>query len=130
MNIQQQEASTANPGLIAGVAAIGKNFLALLHNRLELAALEFSEVRTNLVKLLVLVAVGLLATWFAILYWSVVAVYIFWDALGWKILLLVAALFTGLAGGMFWYARSLLANGKLSMPATLSELRNDRDALL
>lgn len=37
---------------------------------------------------------------------------------------------TFLALGLFLYVRSTIAQGKLSMPATMTELRNDRDALL
>jgi hypothetical protein len=46
------------------------------------------------------------------------------------ILLIMAVLFTGATIGIALYVRSLFGKGKLSIPATLAELRRDRDALL
>jgi uncharacterized membrane protein YqjE len=81
-------------------------------------------------KLSVVFALGLVAAWFALAYWSVLLVYLAWNSMGWVILLLMALLFTAVAVSVFLYARSIVAQGKLSLPATMNELRNDRDALL
>jgi len=130
MEQQKQEASNSGSPLVAGLAGIAKNVFGLLLNRVELASLELSEVRNNLLKLAAMFAVGLIAGWFALAYWSVLLVYLTWDALGWKILFIVATAFTLIAVGVLLYARSIVAAGKLSMPATMNELRNDRDAFL
>lgn len=130
MKSQQSDSPKPNPGLIAGLIAIARNFIALLLNRIELAALEFSEVRANLLKLLLVLGLAMIAAWFALAYWTVLIVVLAWESLGWKILLILAAGLTFLALGLFLYARSMLAQGKLSMTATMTELRNDRDALL
>lgn len=102
----------------------------LLLNRIELAALELSEVRTNFLKLALIFGLGIVVVWFAIGCWSAVVVMLSWDTLGWKILAIIAAVFTGLAVWLFSYARALLDRGKLSMPVTMAELRSDGDALL
>jgi uncharacterized membrane protein YqjE len=102
----------------------------LIFNRMELAALEFSEVRANFLKLSLLFGLLIIAAWFAIAYWSVLLVFLTWESLGWKILLILATAFTVLAIGIYLYARAMLDQGKLSMPATMAELRSDRDALL
>jgi uncharacterized membrane protein YqjE len=130
MEQQRPEAPGSGPHLMVGVMGIAKNMFGLLLNRIELAALELSEVRTNLLKLALVFALGLIAAWFAIAYWSALLVYLTWDLLGWKILFIVAAGFTAVAVGVLLYARAVVAEGKLSMPATMNELRNDRDALL
>jgi uncharacterized membrane protein YqjE len=130
MDHQQASAPDDNPGLIAGLAGIAKNMFGLLVSRIELAALELGEMRANLARLLLVAALGIVAVWFAFAYWTALIVVLAWDTWGWKILLLIAAAFTLLAIGIFWYARSLLRQDKLSMPATMAELRNDRDALL
>jgi uncharacterized membrane protein YqjE len=127
---QQQPGNDAGPGLIAGLAGLAKNLLGLVMARIELAAVEMSEVRTNLIKFLLVFALGIVAAWFAIVYWTVLAVYLGWQSFGWKILLVLAAVFTALTLVFYWYARRMLVQGKLSMPATMSELRSDRDALL
>ena len=109
---------------------MAKNLLGLLMSRVELAAVELGQVRTNLLQLLLIAAFGMIAAWFALVFWSGLVVFLAWDALGWKILMIVAAVFTAIAVGIFLYAKSLLTDGRLSMPATLAELRHDRDALL
>jgi uncharacterized membrane protein YqjE len=130
MEQPKQQASNSDSQLMAGVAGFFKNMFGLLLSRIELAALELAEVRTNLLKLVLVSALGLIAVWFALAYWSALLVYLTWDSLGWKILLIVAMGFTAAAIGVLFYVRNIVALGKLSMPATMSELRNDRDALL
>ncbi len=127
-------ASGATPmragGLAAGLVGLGKNLFGLLVSRVELAAFELGEIRSHLLKLSLLFGIGVVVVWFAIAYWTALIVVLAWDSWGWKILLLMAALFTLLAAGLLLYARSLLSTNKLSMPATMAELRNDRDTLL
>ncbi len=126
-----QAQTQAPPGnVVAGLMGLVKNSLGLLLNRIELAALELSEVRESVLKLALVFAIGLIAAWFAVAYWSVLLVYLTWDTLGWKILLIIASIFTLITIGVLLYARSVIAQGKLSLPATMNELRNDRDALL
>jgi uncharacterized membrane protein YqjE len=127
---QQSSKPAASPTLIAGMIGLGKNMFGLMFNRIELAALEFSEVRSNLLKIVLVSALGIMALWFAIAYWTVLLVYLTWDSLGPKILLIVAVVFTALAVWVFLYVRSMLAQECLSMPATMTELRNDHDALM
>ncbi len=130
--MEQQKQQVPQPGshLMNGVMGIAKNIFGLLLSRIELAALELAEIRASVLKLALVFAVGLTAAWFAVAYWSVLLVYLAWDALGWKILFIVASGFTLVTIGVLLYARAIVAEGKLSMPATMSELRNDRDALL
>lgn len=123
-------ASHDSPGLIAGITGVTRNLAALVSNRLALAALEFSELRSNLVKLLVVAVVGAVTAFFAFTYLTVTIVALCWDALGWKILVIMTVLFAAATVAIFVYARSLLGEGKLSMPATMAELGRDRDALL
>lgn len=119
----------AEPGFFAGLSGMGKNAFSLLINRFELAALEATAVGANLAKLAALGALAVLGAWFAIAYWSVLVVALAWDAMGAWILFIMALLFTGLVVGLLMAARSIVRSGKLSLPATMAELRNDRDAL-
>lgn len=127
--LSNESRSTA-PGLITGLADMAKNLFALFVSRVELAAVELGEVRSNLLKILLISAFGFVAAWFALVFWSGLLVFLTWDYLGWKILLIIAAVFTVAAIGLFLKIQSMLKAGQLSMPATLAELRNDRDALL
>jgi len=133
MDRQQAGDGAAGPersGLIAALAGIAQNMFGLIVSRIELAALELGEVRDNLAKLLFIGALGIVATLFALGCWTALVVVLAWEAMGWKILLLVAIVYTLLAFGILRYARAFLAQDKLAMPATLAELRKDRDAVL
>ncbi len=128
--MEQKPVGKSETHLMAGLTGIVKNMFGLFLSRVELAALELSEVRATVLKLAAVFALGLLAAWFALAYWSVLLVYLAWNTLGWVILLIVALGFTLVAIGVFFYVRAIVAEGKLSLPATMNELRNDRDALL
>jgi uncharacterized membrane protein YqjE len=81
-------------------------------------------------QLSVVFALAMLADWFAIAFGTATLIYLAWAALGWKILLILAAVFTVVAIGLVWYATSLVKQGKLALTATMAELKADRDALL
>jgi uncharacterized membrane protein YqjE len=116
-------------GLIAGLAGVARNGFGLLLSRLELAALELSEVRNHLLKLALVFALAILAIWFAIAYGTLLVVYLTWESLSWKILLILTLGFAASAAGLLAYAWSMTRHGKLSMPATMIELKADRDAV-
>lgn len=130
MEQQTPRSSDFRPGLVSGAVNLAKNMFGLFMSRIELAALELAEVRANALKLVALFVLGAIVAWFALAYWSALIVYLSWPVLGWKILLILAVIFTAVAVGILLYVQSLLREGKLSMPATMAELRNDHDALL
>lgn len=130
MDHKNAPAEPVNPGLTAGLLGIARNLLGLIINRIELASLELSGIGGNLVKFLVLFTLAAIAVWFAVAFWTVLVVFLAWDSWGWKILIVLGAFFTVAAAVIAWYAYSLLRNGKLALPATMAELRKDRDALL
>lgn len=117
-------------GLIAGLAGVTRNGFGLLMSRLELAALELSEARDHLLTLAVIFAFAMMAVWFAIACGTALVVYLTWDSLGWKVLLIMALGFATLAAGLLRYARSIARQGKLSLPATMAELKADRDVVV
>ncbi|HEY6774752.1 MAG TPA: phage holin family protein [Oxalicibacterium sp.] len=127
--MEQQNPRSSQEGLISGLASLWRNMFGLIVSRVELAALELAEIRTNVLKLAVLFMLGVIAAWFAVAYWTALIVYLSWPSLGWKILLIIAVVATAVAVGMLFYLQSLLRQGKLSMPATMEELRKDHDAL-
>ncbi|HVL76155.1 MAG TPA: phage holin family protein [Noviherbaspirillum sp.] len=127
--MEQPHPPRERAGLVAGLSAVARNLFALFVTRAELAALELGEARDHLAKLFLVGALGVLLVCFALAGWTALIVVLAWDALGWKILLLVAVVYTLLAGAALLAARSMLAQDKLGFPATMAELRNDREAL-
>ncbi|MGV7210222.1 phage holin family protein [Oxalobacteraceae bacterium A2-2] len=120
----------APPGLIASLGAVLRGGAALLITRLELAALELSEVRNHLIQLVVVFSLAAMAGFFALAYATVTIAWLAWDAIGWTILPLLTGLFAVAAIVLVLYARGLIRSGKLSLPATMAELKADRDTLL
>ncbi|MDB5823785.1 MAG: phage holin family protein [Herminiimonas sp.] len=120
----------AHLGLVAGIAAMATNFLGLFLSRIELAALELAEARSALFRMVLVGALGLLAMWFAIACGVMLIVALAWPFIGWGILLILAVLFLVGAIIAFQHLQRAIASGALGMPATMSELRKDRDVLL
>ena len=128
--MDKSASSHQGPGLIASIAGLARNAVGLMLSRLELASIELSEVRNHLLQLVVIFALAMVAGLFAIAYGSVLVVFLAWDSLGWKILPIMTAVFVLLAVGLVMYARAMLRQGKLSLPATMAELKADRDMLI
>lgn len=118
------------PGLIGSVSGLVKTTLRLVLSRLELALAELSDVRDHLVRLAVLFALSILAALFAIGFGTATLVVLLWDALGWKILLILAVVFAVAAYLLVHAVMARIRSGSLALPATMAELKADRDMLL
>nr|WP_176649209.1 phage holin family protein [Duganella sp. SG902] len=116
--------------MIASLGLVARNAVGLLLNRLELAALELAGVRDHLLKLVLVFALAVLLGGFALVYATVTVVYLAWAAIGWLILPIITAVFLLVAIGLILYARAMLKSGQLSLPATMAELKSDRDMLV
>ena len=130
MQAPNRERGAAGPGLLDSAAGMARNALGLLLTRLELAAIELGEIRAQAMKLLLLGALFVLAAWFAVAWWSVLVVYLAWPTLGWKIIALMGVLFSALAWVLMHKLLAIVRDNRLSMPLTLAEMQNDRDALM
>jgi uncharacterized membrane protein YqjE len=118
------------PGLMAGVTGLAKNIFGLVVSRVELAALELSEVRNHVMALLAVFALAVICSWFAIAYGTAIVVALAWESMGWKILLVLFLVFVAATLALGFKARAMLKEGKLAFPETMNELKNDRDMLL
>ncbi|SHH07556.1 phage holin family protein [Massilia sp. CF038] len=123
-------ATVHGPGLMAGVTGLAKNIFGLVVSRVELAALELSEVRNHVMALLAVFALAIICSWFAIAYGTAVIVALAWETMGWKILLVMFLVFIVATAALGFKARAMLKEGKLAFPETMNELKHDRDMLL
>jgi uncharacterized membrane protein YqjE len=119
-----------SPGLMGGITGLAKNLFGLVVSRVELAALELTEVRNHVIELVAIFALAALATWFALAYGTAPIVALAWEEMGWKILLVMFVVFAVLTLILVMKGLSLLKQGKLAFPETMKELRNDRDMLM
>ena len=128
--MDNNETVVHSPGLMGGITGLAKNLFGLVVSRVELAALELSEVRNHMIELVVIFAMAALATWFALAYGTATIVALAWEEMGWKILLVMFVVFAVITLILVMKGLSLLKQGKLAFPETMKELRNDRDMLL
>ena len=128
--MEQSTASAHGPGLMAGLTGLTKNVFGLMVSRVELAALELSEVRNHVVELMVVFALAVICAWFALAYGTAMIVALAWESMGWKILLLLFLVFLAGTVALVVKGRSMLRENKLAFPETMNELKNDRDMLL
>jgi len=128
--MEKTETVVHGPGLMGGISGLAKNLFGLVVSRLELAALEMSDVRNHVIELVAIFAGAVLAVWFALAYGTATIVMLAWDSLGWKILLVMFLVFAAITAALLLKGMALLKQGKLAFPETMKELRNDRDALL
>lgn len=118
------------PGLIGGLTGLAKNVFGLVVSRIELAALELSEVRNHVLELMAIFALAIICCWFALAYGTVTIVALAWESMGWKILLLMFIVFLAMTIGLVLKAKAMLKEGKLAFPETMNEIKHDRDMLL
>lgn len=117
-------------GLMAGITSIAGNVLKLVGVRASLAALELADARDAALRVLLLGVAALGAAALALLSLSALIVMLTWDALGWRILLILFIAYLALAIGLLWRACAIVSSGQIGLPLTLSELRKDRAALV
>lgn len=118
------------PGLLSGLTGLAKNIFGLLVTRVELAALELSEVRNHVMALLAVFALAVICCLFAIGYGTALIVALAWETMGANILLLLFLVFVAATAALGFKARAMLREGKLALPETMNELKHDRDMLL
>jgi uncharacterized membrane protein YqjE len=112
------------------VASLAAALLGLGRTRLELAALEFEEVRARTAENLALVLVAAIALGFTLLAASMLAVAFFWDTHRIESLVALTAVYALIALFAMW---RLAARRKADVPAfsaTLAELERDRARLV
>ncbi len=80
--MEKTETVVHGPGLMGGISGLAKNLFGLVVSRVELAALEMSEVRNHVIELLAIFAGAVLAVWFALAYGTATIVMLAWDELG------------------------------------------------
>lgn len=116
-------------GLAASAGSLIRHAIGLLNARLSLAVIELGEARDAFLTVFVLAVLALLMVSFTFIALSALIVVLLWDALGWRVLLLLAVLYTLFAWLCWRAAQGVIREGRLGLPLTIAELRQDRDAL-
>jgi uncharacterized membrane protein YqjE len=128
--MEKTETLMHGPGLMGSLTGLLKNLAGLLVARVELAAVELTEVRNHAIELVAVFAGAVLAIWFALAYGTATIVALAWDSMGWKILLLMFVVFLAITAILVFRGLAMLKQGKLALSETMKELKQDRDMLL
>ena len=117
-----------NTGLFSSVKRLGSTVLAILHNRLELLAVELQEERARLVNTVLLTALIVLLAGFTLITAATALVIVVWVKFG------VNGIFAASGAGLvatlltYWWLHTRLKNWR-PLPGTLAELKKDREWL-
>jgi uncharacterized membrane protein YqjE len=128
--MEKTETLVHGPGLMGSLTGLVKNLAGLLVARVELAAVELTEVRNHAIELVAIFAGAVLAIWFALAYGTATIVALAWESMGWKILLLMFVVFLAITAILVFRGLAMLKQGKLALSETMKELKQDRDMLL
>ncbi len=117
------------PGLLAGMASFMSSLARLFGARASYAMLELGDARDALLRVLLLGAAALGAGALALVALSALLVVLSWEALGWRILLILFIVYGIAAWLLLQRAARIVAEGQIGLPVTMAELRKDREAL-
>jgi uncharacterized membrane protein YqjE len=115
--------------LLNSAGGLAGSVLKLFGVRASFALLELADARDALLRVLLLGAVALAAALLGLVCLSALVVVLFWDALGWRILLILAVAYAALAALLMQRAMRIVAEGRLGLPVTMAELDKDRAAI-
>lgn len=121
--------SSDQPRLTSSLRLLLQHAPGLLSARISLALLELGEARDAFITVFVLAIAALVMASLTLIALSALIIVLAWDALGWRVIVLLAVAYA-VFGWLLWRAaRSLIREGRLGLPQTMVELRKDRDAL-
>ena len=123
------DAPGAEPGPIGAIRNVAALGVAALVTRGELAALELAEARDRAARWLVLALVAGVLLLAALLVGSLWIVSIFWESHRSEAIAAVAAVYALAGGGLMWWLVARLRAAPPFLQSTLSELKQDCDAL-
>jgi uncharacterized membrane protein YqjE len=117
------------PTRAGGIRALLHHAAGLVQARLSLAVIELSEARDAFITVVILAIAALVTTSLALIALSALVIMLLWDAMGLWIIVVVALFYAVLGGWLLRSAIRLVREGRLGLPHTLAELRQDRESL-
>lgn len=124
-----EPSSPDQPTLSSSLRSLFQHALGLLQTRLSLALIELGEARDAFLTVFVLAIAALVMFSLTLIAVSALIIVLTWEALGWKVILLLALTYALFSWLLWRSARGLIREGRLGLPQTMAELRQDRDAL-
>jgi uncharacterized membrane protein YqjE len=127
---QSSQQGAADQGLGATTRDLIQNLVGLIAARLSLASLELSEARDAALLVNALSLGAFMAASFAMIALSALLVVLTWDALGWRILLILTLAYAAITVVLVRHIRRIIDEGRLGLPTTMAELKKDSEVLM
>lgn len=118
--------SSASPGFVKSLSALGDSLLGALQERIELVSVEFAEEKYRLTRLVIWIGAAVFAGGMALTFATLTIVYLLWDSA--RLAALIG--FTVLYGGVLAWVVTMLRRQFTHQPkpfaATIGSLEEDR----
>ncbi len=127
---QPGDNATADPPrTTSSLRSLLHHAVGLLQARLSLALLELGEARDAFITVFVLAIAALVMGSLALIALSALIIMLLWDAMGAWVIALLAIFYAALGWLLLRSAIHMIRDGRLGLPQTMAELRQDREAL-
>ena len=124
-----QEPGAAAGGLLASLRRLGASLAALVHSRIELAALEIEREKARVTRLLCSASSRCFFLGLGAITATIFVIVLFWDSQRLVAIGFLTVVYVGIGLGAVALARKESEQAKRPFSATLEELRKDRDRL-
>lgn len=115
--------------VFSSAGGLAGSLLKLFGVRVSYAVLELADARDALLRVLLLGAAALGAAALGLISLSALFVVWFWPSLGWGALLILVFIYAATAALLLQRALRIVAEGRLGLPETMTELQKDRAAI-
>ena len=124
-----QEPGAPAGGLLVSLRRLGASLVAIVHSRIELAALEIEREKARVTRLLLLGIVAVFFIGLGAITATIFIIVLFWDSQRLVAIGFLTVLYLAIGVGALALVRKEGEQAKRPFSATLEELRKDRDRL-
>ena len=117
------------PGILNSLRQFADGLLGSVHDRLELFSIELQEEKLRAFRILILINAAIFCAFLALIFISMVVVYLFWDTARLYVLISFAIFYSAAFAGVVIALKKFIAAQPKPFEATRHELTADRDAL-
>jgi uncharacterized membrane protein YqjE len=117
------------PGILNSLRQFADGLLGSVHDRLELFSIELQEEKLRIFRILILINAAIFSAFLALIFISLVIVYLFWDTARVGVLSGFAVFYSAAFVGVVLALKKFLAKQPRPFESTRQELAADRDAL-
>ena len=119
----------SQPRTTGSIRSLLHHAAGLLQARLSLALIELGEARDAFITVFVLAIAALVMVSLALIALSALIIILLWESMGIGVIATLAVGYAALGWLLLRSAMQMIRDGRLGLPQTMAELRQDRDAL-